>query len=178
MLKPRLLKSMVNNVFLGFGSNIGNKKDNIIKALLILKNTANINLISFSSLYVTKAYGFTEQDDFLNLVCKVNTELSPFKLLEICKDIEKELGRVKTKKWGPRKIDVDILFYNNLVLNTGFLKIPHLDMIKRDFVLLPICEIDRNFIHPVYNISVGEIEEKIVERFIVTKIKFIEEEIV
>ncbi len=169
---------MVNNVYLGLGSNLGDKKQNLIESLKKLKDDNNIIFSAVSSLYISKAYGVKEQDDFFNIVLKINTLYSPFGLLNVCQKIEQECGRLKTKKWGPRKIDIDILFYNNLVLNTGFLKIPHIEANIRDFVLVPLCEIDNHFKHPVLNTDISEIEKKIVDRFIIDKIKFNEEEIV
>lgn len=169
---------MVSDVFLALGSNMGDKKKNLTDALKYIYTDTNIKLVSLSSLYITKAYGLTNQDDFFNMVCKINTSYSPFELLKFCKNIEEKLGRIKTKKWGPRKIDVDILFYNSLVLNTRFLKIPHIEILLRDFVIVPLNEIDENFVHPLFNIRINEITQKTDVRYIVDVKKFNEEEIV
>ncbi|HPN38361.1 MAG TPA: 2-amino-4-hydroxy-6-hydroxymethyldihydropteridine diphosphokinase [Melioribacteraceae bacterium] len=169
---------MVSNVYLGLGSNLTDKKENIITALKLLKKDHNIIFDGISSLYVSKPFGVKEQNDFLNLVVKIKTHYSPFKLLEICKMIERMCGRKKTKKWGPRKIDIDILFYNNLVLNTDFLKIPHISFCLRDFVIVPLMEIENSFIHPINKKKIKEIENDLIDRYIVEKINFNEEEIV
>lgn len=166
---------MENKIFLGLGSNLGNKKDNLLSALAALNYSDYVNILAVSSIYISKAYGFTEQDTFYNLVCKAVTTLSPLDLLNLCKEIEMNLGRQKTFKWGPRLIDIDILFYNNLVLNTTNLIIPHPEIDKRDFVLVPMAEIEPNFIHPVLNTTIEKLKENIKENYIISTEKHSEE---
>ena len=118
-----------------------------------------INIIKVSSIYETEPYGVLEQDNFLNGVVQVETDLSPEMLLESLMSIEKELDRVRIKKWGPRTIDLDIIFYEDFIINKENLVVPHKDMKHRDFVLKPLCELDKNFIHPTLKKSVKKLYE-------------------
>ncbi len=144
---------MPDNVYLSFGSNVGNKRQNIERAYIELES-AGVKLLKISSFYQTKPYGVVDQPDFLNSVARVSTCLGPFKLLETLKNIEKKIGRVKTFRWGPRTIDIDILFYGDLILRSKNLNIPHIDLCNRCFVLIPLCEVDCDFIHPEKKLSV------------------------
>jgi len=161
---------MVNNVFLALGSNIGNRQEYLEKAINLIKNNSDIGFVSASPVYLTKAYGITEQSDFYNCVCDIKTSLSPLELLNFCKECETNIGRTKTEKWGPRKIDVDILFYNDLVLNTEILTIPHKEFVKRDFFVLPMSDIAPNFVYPGLNLTVTEILNEIKEKYIIEKL--------
>ena len=109
-------------------------------------------IVRFSSIYETPPYGKTDQDDFLNWVVEIRTFYMPSKLLHIIKDIENRLGRQKREHWGPREIDIDILFYGDRKVDTSELFVPHPETHKRLFVVIPICEIDESFMHP----KVGE----------------------
>ncbi len=162
---------MTSNVFLALGSNIDDRQKYINDAIDLLKSNSDIKIVKISSIYVTKAYGFTEQNDFYNLVCEIQTLLTPEKLLSFCKTCEKVLGRVKREHWGPREIDIDILFYNNLVVNSDVLNIPHKEFEKRDFCVIPMLEIAENFIHPVFNRSIKEISLNLKETFIINKLE-------
>jgi len=128
-------------VYLSLGSNLGEKKANLEKAIQQLKNTPGIELEKISSLYETEAWGGVEQDSFYNIVIQVKTELEPYELLQRCQEIEKDLGRVRDLRWGPRTIDIDILTYENFRISTKDLTIPHPYMEKREFVLAPLREI-------------------------------------
>ncbi len=143
------LKRRWHTAFLGLGSNMGNKLENIQTAIKILKKTHGIHKIETSAIANTQAYG-RKMDDFLNCVVKFKTFLEPFNLLKACKKIEKTLKRERSKIWGPRPIDVDILFFDNLVLSTETLTIPHPDLQNRSFVLNPMVELNPNFVHPVF----------------------------
>ena len=112
-----------------------------------------------SSLYRSKPYGFADQPDFLNAVAKVTTELDPQSLLAKLQDIETGLGKEILRENGPRAIDLDLLFYGNLVLKTKELEIPHPGIVKRDFVLLPLAELDPDFMHPALSRSVEKLRE-------------------
>ena len=127
-------------VYLGLGSNLGNRKSNIKKALTYLRAN-KIQIKKLSSIIETDPVGGPKQGKFLNAAAKVSTQLTPQKLLTTLKSIEKKLGRVKTIKYGPRTIDIDILIYDRRNMNTPDLKIPHPRMIKRDFVMRPLREI-------------------------------------
>jgi 2-amino-4-hydroxy-6-hydroxymethyldihydropteridine diphosphokinase len=136
-------------VYLSLGSNIGDREDNLKKAVDKIKQN-KIRIIKESRIYETKPYGIKEQRDFLNLALKIETTYTPQKLIKILLDIEKEMGRVRDIKWGPRIIDIDILFYDSLTINDENLKIPHPDLHNRLFVLEPLSEIAPDFIHPIY----------------------------
>lgn len=163
-------------VYLSLGSNIGNRLNNIQTAIKLIKETC-FNIIKISSVYETSPWpirspaintiadippfprrdritssglkGTTEQPPFLNLVLKGKTTLSPEELLKEIKRIEKEIGREPTKKWGPRIIDIDILFYDKKLLKSKELVIPHPQLHKRKFVLIPLKEIAPRLMHPL-----------------------------
>ncbi len=134
-------------IYLSFGSNIGNRKKNIEKALSVLDKN-KIAEIKISSLYETEAVG-PKQRNFYNVAGKFKTELLPDELLKKLKQIEKELGRAETYHWGPRVIDIDILFYGKKVVKTKNLTVPHKEISNRAFVLVPLKEISPAFVHPV-----------------------------
>ncbi|AEM74698.1 2-amino-4-hydroxy-6-hydroxymethyldihydropteridine diphosphokinase [Caldicellulosiruptor acetigenus] len=142
-------------IFLGLGSNLGDRNENIQKAIEHLKYKVTIEKIS--SIIETEPYGVVDQPKFLNCVLKGRTLLSPFELLEFVLEIENKMGRKRLFKWGPRNIDIDILFYDDCVIDTENLKIPHPELHKRLFVLEPLCEIEKDFIHPVFKKSVYEL---------------------
>lgn len=110
-----------------------------------------------SSVYETKPYGYKNQGNFLNAAVKISTEFSFIQLLDYLKLIEKNLGRVKTEKWGPREIDLDLLFFNDLIYSNDRVTIPHKEIAYRDFVLVPLCEISPNFVHPALKIKICDI---------------------
>jgi len=127
--------------YLGIGSNLGDRKKNIKKALEVLKDTEGIKLEKVSKIYETQPCGGPQQEKFLNGVIRIKTSIPPFRLLETLKEIEKRLGRKKTKRFGPRVIDLDILFYADKVINKKNLKIPHPRCFEREFVLKPWLEV-------------------------------------
>ena len=146
-------------IFLGLGSNVGDKKKNLEKTVEKLREKIlNINVSKF---YETEPWGYTQQDKFLNAAIRGKTFLSPSQLLKFIKLIEKELGRVKRFKWGPREIDIDILFYDDLVHKDNFITIPHPFIQERKFVLEPLMDLDPNFIHPVFKQTVRQLHEKL-----------------
>lgn len=142
--------------FIAFGSNIGDRKTNIEKSLRMLEEK-NIKILSTSSFYITEPYGYTDQPEFLNGVAKIKTEFTPRELLYILLDIEFKLGRERKIRWGPRTIDLDILFYDGLIVNEKDLVIPHPDLHNRRFVLDPLNEIAPEFIHPVFGKNIREL---------------------
>ncbi len=147
-------------VYLSLGSNIGNRRKNIETAIIELEKN-NINPVKLSSLYETEPVG-PKQRKFYNMAGKFNTKLQPKELLKQLKRIEKNLGRIKTFRWGPRVIDVDILFYDKQVIKTKNLIIPHKEIQNRAFVLVPMKEIAPYFIHPVYKKTVSTLLKNIV----------------
>ncbi|MGL4337336.1 MAG: 2-amino-4-hydroxy-6-hydroxymethyldihydropteridine diphosphokinase [Turicibacter sp.] len=127
--------------YLGLGSNMGDRKKYLHDAMNLLIATPHVSIMTLSSLYETKPWGYTDQDIFMNLVVKIETDLTPIQLLDFCQSIEQELGRVRLIKWGPRVIDVDILLYENEFIQTERLTVPHPFMTERDFVMVPLAEI-------------------------------------
>ncbi|QCX32882.1 2-amino-4-hydroxy-6-hydroxymethyldihydropteridine diphosphokinase [Caloramator sp. E03] len=145
----------MNRVYVAFGSNIGDKNKNIKKAIEMM-NARGLNVIKISQIYKTEPYGYTNQPEFLNGVLEALTDLDAMDVLYTLLNIEKDLGRVREFKWGPRIIDLDILFFNDDVIDEKDLKVPHPDMQNREFVLKPLCEIAPNFMHPVLKKSVKD----------------------
>jgi 2-amino-4-hydroxy-6-hydroxymethyldihydropteridine diphosphokinase len=134
----------MNKIYLGLGSNIGDTRENISKALYILSK--KIHITKISSLYKTEPVGYKEQDWFLNMVIEGETVLKPRELLDFTQSVEKEMKRVKTIRFGPRIIDVDILLYENINIQSDDLTIPHPRMKERAFVLIPLYEITKDII--------------------------------
>ncbi|OEG00320.1 2-amino-4-hydroxy-6-hydroxymethyldihydropteridine diphosphokinase [Vulcanibacillus modesticaldus] len=128
-------------VFLGLGSNIGDRYQNMKEAILTLNGHKSIELIKESSIYETEPFGLKEQPDFLNMVIEINTILSPEELLEYIHEIEHKLGRKREVHWGPRTIDIDILLYGDKIIRSQNLQVPHPYLSQRLFVLVPLSEI-------------------------------------
>ncbi len=149
----------MNTTYIALGSNLGNKQSNIENALELLKQHGTI--VQCSSWYTTEPVGYTNQDTFLNGVVEFETTLSPRELLGVCQDIEQQLGRVRTVNNGPRTIDLDILFYEDQVINQEDLIIPHPRMHERKFVLQPLCEISPDLVHPQINKTIKEIKKQL-----------------
>ena len=146
----------MTDVYIGIGSNLGNKEENIKKAIDLLKEKCKI--LKVSALYQTEPMYYKNQDWFLNCAIKMETGLKPQELLEFLQSIEKKLGRVMTIKNGPRVIDLDILFYGSEIIKSNNLAIPHPKLHERLFVLEPLKEICPNFVHPALKRSVSELE--------------------
>ncbi len=147
-------------IHIGIGSNIGNRSDNCQKAIQALLNKG-IRAIKVSSAYETEPWGMKEQPGFINMALEAETTLSPESLLAALKDIEKNMKRADTIRWGPRIIDLDILFYDNIILDTDEVKIPHPLMCKRDFVLLPLSEIAPHKVHPAEGKTIVQLKEEL-----------------
>lgn len=133
-------------VFLGIGTNLGDRERNLQAALAILSQ--KMVILKESSIYQTAPWGYLDQPAFLNQVIEAQTDLSPLNLLGFLKDTEKVLGRQANFRYGPRLIDLDILFYGNRVIQTPRLQIPHPRIAQRAFVLVPLAEIAPDFVHP------------------------------
>lgn len=152
---------MKHTTYLGLGSNIGNRAENIFAALSFIQSSLLIRITRMSSLYETSPVG-PEQNSFYNIVAKAKTNLNSYNLLFFLKQLEQILERKKTILWGPRTIDVDILFFGNKVLNNSLLSIPHKELQNRLFVLVPLNEIAKNLLHPILNKTIHSIlEEKL-----------------
>lgn len=143
-------------VYIGIGSNLGNRERNCLQAVALLTEN-NITVTKQSSMRETEPWGVKGQPRFINVAIEAETDLAPFRLLEKLKDIEKEMGRKETHRWGPRIIDLDILLYDDLVINTSELTIPHPLMHEREFVLLPLSEIAPDRVHPVLGKTIKEL---------------------
>ena len=146
----------METIYLSLGSNQGDRRENIKKAIELIKAN-NVNVSKISSLYETEPVGFKDQPYFYNLCLKAETKLDPHTLLTLIKGIETETGRVKTTEKGPRIIDIDILFYSNIILKDKDLVIPHSEIINRKFVLEPLCEIAPELVHPEKNAKIADI---------------------
>jgi 2-amino-4-hydroxy-6-hydroxymethyldihydropteridine diphosphokinase len=142
-------------VYLGLGSNLGDRKANLEKALQLLGERLHIEQVS--SLYETEPVGHAEQPMFFNAVCRAETELGPLQLLSLIQGIEATLGRVPSFTNGPRSIDVDILFYDDLSIKTTDLTIPHPRIEERAFVLIPLLEIAPRLVHPLSGESIKDL---------------------
>ena len=138
---------MPHTAYIGIGSNLESPTENCLKAVQRLNAHADLNVVARSSLYQSEPFGITDQDWFVNSVAQITTFLSPEELLRACLSIEQAMGRTRTKKWGPRIIDLDILFYDDLILKQEELEIPHPGIAERSFVLAPMNEIAPEFIH-------------------------------
>lgn len=147
--------------YIGVGSNLGNRLKNILSAKNLLENTDNIEFLKISSIIETEPVGGPRQGRFLNAVFEINTELSPEELLETLNDLEAKLGRKRTVKWGPRSIDLDILFYGDMIIDTVDLKIPHPLLHERRFVLEPLNELNPELEHPIYKEKIKDILKKV-----------------
>jgi 2-amino-4-hydroxy-6-hydroxymethyldihydropteridine diphosphokinase len=130
-----------HRAYLAVGSNLGDRLANIAQALDGLGRAPGVFVASVSSVYVTDPVGKTDQPDFYNAVAELRSELGPEELLEACSGIEQRLGRVRTERWGPRTIDLDLLTYDELRLSSERLVLPHPRMLERAFVLIPLAEI-------------------------------------
>lgn len=131
----------MNEVYLSIGTNMGNRLHNLQQAVKLLVENPATQVQSVSSIYETTAVGFTDQADFLNIAVRVSTTLNAFEMLDVCQNIENELGRVRDFRWGPRIIDLDILLYNHENIEAENLIIPHERMFERAFVLIPLVDI-------------------------------------
>ena len=145
-------------IFLGLGANVGDKKQNLEQAIAELKE--KISDIRVSKFYETEPWGYKNQDKFLNAAIRGTTSFTPSSLLKFVKQIEKVVGRVERFKWGPREIDIDILFYEDLIYKDPNLKIPHPFLHDRKFVLGPLMDLDPDLIHPVFKKTVRQLYEK------------------
>lgn len=131
--------------YLALGSNLtnemGSPMDHLLNAIKQMVKHTQLKNIQPSSFYISKPYGVTDQPDFINAVVGCDTSLTPFELLKLCQSLEADAKRERLRHWGERSLDVDILLYGNEVINTPDLNIPHIEMYKRNFVLVPLFEI-------------------------------------
>ncbi|WP_107943717.1 2-amino-4-hydroxy-6-hydroxymethyldihydropteridine diphosphokinase [Metasolibacillus fluoroglycofenilyticus] len=133
----------MNDVFLSIGTNIGEREANLQQAVQLLQ--AQVEVVKVSSIYETAPVGYTDQPSFLNIAVHVRTTRSATEMLALCQAIENELGRVRDIRWGPRIIDLDILLFNQEIIATEHLLVPHPRMYERAFVVVPLVEISKSF---------------------------------
>jgi len=148
-------------VYLGLGSNMGDREGYLAKAKDMLIAYDEIKILKESEILETAPYGNMDQADFLNQVIFIETELSAKDLFAVCQKVENISGRVRTKKWGPRTLDIDILFYEDQIIDTKELKIPHADIHNREFALRSMLELAPEFMHPVLGESIQVIYNKL-----------------
>ena len=144
------------DVYLLLGSNIGDREANLKRACELIRDEVSTD-ITQSHLYVTAAWGKTDQAAFLNQAIMTQTDTEPLVLLALLKNIEKKVGRVDTEKWGPRVIDIDILFYGSEIIQAPELQVPHPYLPVRRFALLPMAEIAGDLMHPVLKKTIKEL---------------------
>ena len=146
-----------HTVYIALGSNMGDKEGNLRAAVNALDDTRGCKVLRTSGFILTKPYGYADQDDFLNACLELETLMTPDELLDLLHDIENRAGRERDIRWGPRTLDLDIILYDDIITSGEALKIPHNDMHRRDFVLVPLNEIAPNVLHPVYKKTAAEL---------------------
>lgn len=149
----------MQTIYLGLGTNLGDRTANLQAAISRLAEELEITAVS--PIYQTPPWGVTDQPDFLNLCLKAETDLPPAKLLTFVKNLETKLGRQPGKRWGPRLIDIDILFYADQIIETENMIIPHPRLAERAFVLRPLAEIAPDFVHPVFGETVMALSKRV-----------------
>lgn len=150
-----------HTAFVALGSNLGDRQGNLNRAVELLKQHG-VEVLKVSTFIETEPYGVTDQPRFLNGACMVKTDLSPLELLRLLLSVEKEMGRVRLRHWGERNIDLDLLLYEGVIMDTEELRLPHPDMANRDFVMLPLAELAPSLIHPVLQKTMQELAEKFI----------------
>ena len=145
-------------IYIALGSNLGNREHNLKEALRRLEQKG-IQVVAVSDYITTKPYGVTDQPDFLNAVAEVKTEKTPVELLYTLLQTEQEMGRKRLRRWGERNIDLDLLLYDDQIIDLPELKLPHPDMQNRDFVLRPLAQIAPEAVHPVLGKTIKQLWE-------------------
>lgn len=153
----------MSTAYLGIGSNLGDRRKNCLDAIEMLEQKGII-IKKKSSLYETEPWGVENQPMFLNMAIEIETDLKPGELLGLLKEVEKEVGRGKTYKWGPRIIDLDILLFDNISVDEYNLTIPHPLMHEREFVLKPLAEIAPDVTHPLLHERIQELLHHLIRK--------------
>jgi len=147
--------------YLGLGSNIADRANYLKRAVEELEATSSITVLRSSTIIETEPFGKTDQDNFLNCVLEIETELNPRKLLQACNQIEDQLGRVRKEKWGPRTIDIDILIYGEEINDSPKITLPHPGIHLRKFVLDSMVELCPDLVHPKLNKTIKKLHEEL-----------------
>lgn len=161
----------MQTVYLGLGSNKGERISYIEKAVSEISLLRDTEIFVRSGVYETEPWGNIEQNDYLNTVIGIHTELNAEDLLKELKNIEKVIGRIENKKWSEREIDIDLLFYGNEIIDKDHMKVPHGQIENRRFVLVPMNEIAPDFAHPVFQKSILELLNETTDKLKVFKFK-------
>lgn len=151
-----------HRVYVALGSNMGDKEKYLLDAIEGLKKLENTEVVQVSDFLATEPYGGVEQDEFINGVAEIRTLLTPHELLDCLHELEAAAGRERIVHWGPRTLDLDIIFYDKLVMEDDSLIIPHVDMENRGFVLKPMVELNPNFRHPILQRTMKQLLEALV----------------
>ena len=155
-------KLEIENIFLGLGSNQGDRELNLKNSIKLLNSRVG-KVLNTSGIYESEPWGFKNQNYFLNQVIEIETHIDPNDLLNICKNIEYDMGRKPEIRWGKRIIDIDILYYQSKIINQENLKIPHKLMQDRKFVMIPLNDLNENHLHPILKITNKEILNKCID---------------
>jgi 2-amino-4-hydroxy-6-hydroxymethyldihydropteridine diphosphokinase len=147
----------MTRVFVGLGANLGDRRDSLSRALGMMRTLPETRLVRWSAVYETEPVGIKEQPMYWNLVAEVETRQLPDAFLASLKSIEQRIGRTNSERWGPREIDLDIIYFGDAIINESTLKIPHSEAAKRRFVLVPMKELAPEFIDPLHQRSVQEL---------------------
>lgn len=155
-----------HKVYIAFGSNIGEKEKYIMDAVQKFLDNKFFRNVRVSDFYYSSPYGGVQQDDFVNGVMETETILEPYELLDYLHELESDAHRVREQHWGPRTLDLDIIFYDDLIIDEELLQIPHKDMKNRDFVLVPLAGLAPYKRHPLFKITVEEMVSNLKEHYI------------
>lgn len=158
----------MEGIWLLLGTNLGNRKKNLEKAFRLLSQGA-VQLLEYSSVYESEPWGVDNQPWFWNVVIKVQTALEPAKLLTCCLEVENKMGRIRKQKWGERLVDIDILYYENQIINEPNLEIPHPRIQERKFVLIPLVEKGSDLIHPILEKSQSDLLSELESSLVCSK---------